>query len=1230
MIRLSDFFILDQQQSPVLLSQDYNWQLVLISLFVAISSAWMALQVAGLARTAETRRHQDIAIFSGSMALGVGVWSMHFIGMMALDLCISVSYDKWITALSLAPGIAAAWVALKLLSKPSFSRLELFFSGSIMGAGIGLMHYLGMAAMRMSAMLRYDLTGFFLSLIIAVVLANLALWIRYGLQQHKAYSTVRSIALGGIVMGLAISGMHYTGMAAARFIGNAETVNAAASQDRTILALSIALITLIASLFVLGGNAVLRYFRLYQQIQENEVRLRAVVETAVDGIITIDSKGSILAANAATERLFGWPVAEILGRNISILMPEPYHSNHDNYLRNYLSGQNPKVIGQGREVMAKRRNGSVFPIRLAVGRANSEHEKLFVGFVTDLSDKLELQRELSDRERKYRTLIANIPGAAFRSKVDQDWTKLFVSDPILQITGWPATAFIEGEINISQLIHGNDLQRVRDTVAAAIRNKCPWSIEYRIFHRDGSERWVSESASAVYDDLGEAQWIDGVMLDETSRKLQAAEFASLVHAIRLAFAVVEFDMQGNILTANQKFLDLTGYTMAELAGKNHKSLCPPIEIDQTDYQKLWQNLRQGVPQTGEFHRWGKAQRDLWIQAAYNPVLDPDGKPWKVVKLAADVSLRKAIEVDLIKARDTAEQAATSKGMFLANMSHEIRTPMNAILGFTELLINTEVNPTQAHYLKTVRQSAISLLRLLNEILDTAKLERGALELDEQDFDLHELCNQVCDTFILQCQTKQIKLDLQIATDCPAFIHADELRIRQILLNLMGNAVKFTEQGEVKLSLRPHQQHLIFEVTDTGIGIAEDRLGQIFAPFTQADASMTRRFGGTGLGTTIAKQLVELMGGTISVSSQLGQGSCFKVMLPLRLASGMSIAKNRVLTIPPLKILIVDDVVENLELLELTLKNRGHHIVTANGGLMAVEQFEATNPDLILMDVQMPEVDGLEASRRIFQLAQQLQRPVPPIIALTASVLSRDRDEALAVGMLGFATKPIILSDLEKEIARVLNLQVHDDISVAKNAEISEITDDELISWTDALSRWPDRETYLRTARQFLNRDWRSEWSAVHDISALLQFAHRLRGGAANLGMLQLSGFAAELETLDHMPVQVTTLRRLSQLLTQTAEVLQAQTAMPTTALDSLQQKQSADQNFIDLLENLKEKYTQNQYDEASLEQIQAYLSAAELAKLNAALEMFDFDQALSLINQIKLYAINSLTQDKPV
>ncbi len=1224
---LSNFFILNQAQGRLFLDQDYNWQLVLISLFVAICSSWMALQVAGLARTAGTRRHQDIAIFSGSVALGIGVWSMHFIGMMALDLCISVAYDKWLTALSMLPGIVAAWVALKLLSKPSFGKRELLLSGTIMGAGIGLMHYLGMAAMRMSASLRYDVTGFIISLVIAVVLANLALWIRFGLQQHKAYSTTRSIVLGGIVMGLAISGMHYTGMAAARFIGDAETLNAAASQDRTILALSIALITLIASLFVLGGNAILRYFRLYQQIQENEVRLRAVVETAIDGIITINRKGIIQTANAATERLFGWQVAELLGQNIMILMPEPYHSNHEDYLLNYLSGQNPKIIGQGREVMAKRRDGSVFPIRLAVGRATSATEDLFVGFVTDLSDKAELQRELSERERKYRTLIANIPGAAFRSKVDQDWSKLFVSESILQITGWPASAFIVGEINISQLIHGNDIQRVRETVSSAIANKLSWSIEYRIFHRDGSERWVTESASAVYDDSGVAQWIDGVMLDETTRKLQAAEFASLVHAIRLAFAVVEFDMQGNILTADQKFLDLTGYTITELAGKNHKSLCPPIEIDQTDYRTLWENLRQGLPQTGEFHRWGKGQRDLWIQAAYNPVLDPDGRPWKVVKLAADVSLRKAIEVDLIKARDTAEQAATSKGMFLANMSHEIRTPMNAILGFTELLISTELNPTQAHYLKTVRQSAKSLLRLLNEILDTAKLERGALELDPQDFNLHELCNQVCDTFALQCQNKHIKMDLQISPDCPLMIHADELRLRQILLNLMGNAVKFTEQGEVKLSLGLAHEHLFFDVIDTGIGIAEDRLAHIFAPFTQADASMTRRFGGTGLGTTIAKQLVELMGGTISVTSQLGQGSCFSVKLPLTPAHGANPVKHKVLNLPSLKILVVDDIAENLELLELTLSKRGHHVITASGGIMAVEQFQTSQPDLILMDVQMPEVDGLEASRRIFALALQLQRPVPPIIALTASVLSRDREEAQAVGMLGFATKPIVWPELEKEIIRVLNLQAHDLDNIDLPDQVVESPNSELINWADALSRWPDRDSYLRNARQFLSRDWRAEWSAVHDIPALLQFAHKLRGGAANLGMQQLSEYAAQLEHQNQMPVQVTALRRLSQLLTQTAEILQSKAVMPLAELAASPAKQLPDHHFIALLDKLEQSYAQNRYDEISLEQLQIYLTQSESAKLNAALEVFDFDQAVSLINQIKLYALNILNQD---
>jgi PAS domain S-box-containing protein len=255
------------------------------------------------------------------------------------------------------------------------------------------------------------------------------------------------------------------------------------------------------------------------------------------------------------------------------------------------------------------------------------------------------------------------------------------------------------------------------------------------------------------------------MIDITDSRLQAAEYEGVVYAIRQALAVVEFDMDGHILTANDSFLALTGYRLDELQGRHHSVLCQPEEAASAACQTFWSDLRAGRFQTGEFLRTGKDGRQVWIQAVYNPILDLDGKPCKVVKLASDVTSRKRMEQDLMAERDRAEQASAAKGMFLANMSHEIRTPMNAIIGFAQLLLDGSLQPEQRRHLQTINQSARALLGLLNGVLDTAKLERGALELDEADYSLHELCQQLVDAFALQARDKQLALQLDYAADC---------------------------------------------------------------------------------------------------------------------------------------------------------------------------------------------------------------------------------------------------------------------------------------------------------------------------------------------------------------------------------------------------------------------------------------------------------------------------------
>jgi len=525
--------------------------------------------------------------------------------------------------------------------------------------------------------------------------------------------------------------------------------------------------------------------------------------------------------------------------------------------------------------------------------------------------------------------------------------------------------------------------------------------------------------------------LDALRSDWRSRRLRnrggvpatvmhADEPASQMAAIHRVLAVIEFDLDGRILTANQNFLDLFGCHLEEIRGQPHSIFCPPEVAHSADYQELWQGLRRGEYESGEYRRLALDGRDLWIQASYHPIFPAAGGPGKVVMFASDISFHREMEAELLEAKEHAERAAAAKSAFLANMSHEIRTPMNAIIGFTELLLGTGLDETQRRHLQTVQQSARSLLALLNDILDTAKLERGVIELEMVDFSLRELAERACAVLRPNAAAKGLALILHYAPELGEHFRGDPLRIQQVLLNLLGNAIKFTPQGEVSLHVQAEGKQVCLAVRDTGIGIAGDRLQKIFEPFAQADATMSRRFGGTGLGTTIARQLTELMGGGIEVHSQPGVGSTFRVTLPLPAAQALPRRPVASLPqLPPLHMLVVDDVEQNLELLALSLGRLGHRISLARDGAQALAALTGERFDLVLMDVQMPGTDGLAASRQWRAHEQAHGLPRTPLIALTASVLERDRQAAREAGMDGFAAKPVELERLLAEIARVI-------------------------------------------------------------------------------------------------------------------------------------------------------------------------------------------------------------------
>ena len=482
------------------------------------------------------------------------------------------------------------------------------------------------------------------------------------------------------------------------------------------------------------------------------------------------------------------------------------------------------------------------------------------------------------------------------------------------------------------------------------------------------------------------------------------------------------DTEGRFTAVNRAFAATKGFAdPREMLGKTDLDVHPPALAHRYRQDDAEMMAARGTRRVEEEHAYADGSIGL-IETIKTALIDASGRVVGTVGIARDITERRQAEADR-DARRTAEIASEAKSAFLAHMSHEIRTPMNAIVGMSYLLMQGALEPRQRHQVQKIHGAATSLLGIINDILDFSKIEAGRLELEAIAFDLREVLDGVADIVGLSAQAKELALRLELPPGLPTALVGDPSRLRQVLLNLGQNAVKFTESGEVTFTVRVVEQEatavrLRFEVQDTGIGMPSDVQQQLFRPFTQGDASTSRRFGGTGLGLTISQRLVLMMGGDIQVRSAVGQGSCFSFELhfPLRAIALVKPAAPAadLSRLRGARLLLVEDNPINREIAESLLQRAGITVAVACNGEEALEMLQRERFDGVLMDCQMPVLDGYEATRR---LRRQPEWQDLPVIAMTANALVGDREKALAAGMNDHIVKPIVVDEMYGTLAR---------------------------------------------------------------------------------------------------------------------------------------------------------------------------------------------------------------------
>ena len=853
--------------------------------------------------------------------------------------------------------------------------------------------------------------------------------------------------------------------------------------------------------------------RAEQELAESSEFTRQIIANAREGIVVFDRQLHCIAWNPFMEELSGLPAAAVLGKHPLAMGGFFQDQETDALMESALAGQVVFCRDVPYAIPDTGRTGWCSPQLSPLCDAHSAvigviatvrdvtERKQFEQDLQQMHDELEervAQRtaelaranvELRESEQRFRQLAENIPQVFWMSD-PKTQTFLYVSPAYETVWGQSCQSAYEQPFAFLEAVHPDDRPSVITAMARHRRGE-PSANDYRLVRPDGSVRWIWDRGFPIKDRGGEVYRVAGIAEDVTERKLAAERFRLAVEAAPNGMVMVDAD--GMIVLANSQMEQLFGYRVEELLGR-------PIELLVPERLRgLFPAYRESVLAAPQSRGLG-AGRDLFglhrngtevaIEIGLNPI--PTDRGTFILASIIDITARKQAQQELRQAKDAAESANRAKGEFLANVSHEIRTPLNGIMGMTELVLDTELTPKQREYLRLVKQSSDSLLTVINDLLDFARIEAGKLDLLPEPFDLRATLDDILKALALRAHKKNLDLNCRVRPEVPDRLVGDANRLRQVIVNLIGNAIKFTEAGEVALEVAVEPEadsrvRLHFVVADTGIGIPEEKQRLIFEPFEQGDTSATRQYEGTGLGLAIASQLICLMGGQIWVQSAAGAGSRFHFTAlfehgPARAETAprpeavaekpqrVEARKGR-----PLRVLLAEDNPVNQLMTVDLLEKQGHKVFVAANGKEALALREREPIDLLLLDVQMPEMSGFEVVAAIRTKERGGSRHLP-IIAVTARAMKGDRDRCLAAGMDDYLSKPLRADELLAAIDRLTaSRRSHATDNPRLRAKMARI-------FLDVYPQWLDK---LRAA---LNQG---------DATALEHTAHTIKGSVSH-------------------------------------------------------------------------------------------------------------------------------------